>query len=123
MADLRINIKAEMNKDGVKPWFDPGALSVAMSAAEYTSGTVATSTSSATVDFSGVATEGYLCLRNGDATDAIDWGPKDPGGPDIVDCGRLEPGDVACFRLKPGIVFKVQADANTPVLEFVLFHD
>ena len=58
--------------------------------------------------FGDVAVEGWLYLKNVDATNLIDFGPDDSG---MVIIGRLYPGEACLLRLLPGVTVKAKANA------------
>lgn len=97
------------------------SLTVSQAANGISKTIITTSTSDTAFAFANITTEGWLVLYNLDATDSIDWGP-DSGG-SIVDCGTLEAGEWAAFRMKAGATMRHQATANTPKLLVLLFED
>lgn len=51
-----------------------------------------------------IATLGYLYMKNLDAANYVQWGPKSGGA--MVVFGRLKPGESAILRLEPGITLR-----------------
>jgi hypothetical protein len=59
------------------------------------------------LDFGDVSTLGWLYLENLDDTNFVEYGPDSTG---MVAFGKLEAGECAILRLKPGITVKAKAD-------------
>jgi hypothetical protein len=81
-------------------------------------GYVVTSTSEATIDTTSLVNEGWCFMKNIDDTDGIEYGPDSTG---MVSFGLLGPGEEALFKLKPGVVMKVKATANSPAAMIFVF--
>jgi len=58
------------------------------------------------ISFGDILYEGWTLLKNLDDTNIIDYGPDSTG---MVACLRLDPGEAAMFRLKPGVTIKAKA--------------
>ena len=74
------------------------------------------------VDLGDVSTNGLLYLRNLDDTNYVTFGPQSDAAT-IEVCGKLEPGEIAFFRLAPTIVLWAQADTAACLLDVKLFED
>lgn len=66
-----------------------------------------------------ISTEGWIILRNLDATNYIEIGATTAGNRLI----RLEAGEPACFRVKPGATIYCQADTAACDLFYRLLED
>ena len=76
------------------------------------------------LDVGDVATNGYCILRNLDATNYVNWGPDDGGSSGaMVTCGKLKPGEVAIFRLAPGVTLMAQANVAAVKLYVRVYED
>lgn len=73
------------------------------------------------VNFGDIVTEGYIYLKNVDATNYVTWGPEDTGA--LVVIGKLKPGEFAWFRVAPGVVMRAQADTADVKLDVRLYED
>ena len=78
-------------------------------------------TSAETVSVGDVGTLGWAIFQNLDGTNYVDVGP-DSGG-SLVPFLRLEPGEWAVLRLKPGITIKAQANTAAVKLQVMIFED
>lgn len=66
--------------------------------------------------------EGYLYLRNLDATNYITFGPQvGTGSMEVV--GKLKAGEIAFLRLDPGVVILAVADTAACKLDVRLYAD
>ena len=77
------------------------------------------------IDFGDAITEGWLVLKNNDATNYIRWGPaRNPGtGQHMVPCGLIAPGKIAVFEVYPGTVLMADtyvADTTGPTATALL---
>jgi len=72
-------------------------------------GTITIPAADTVVDLSDLGTEGWLWMKNLDATNYVSWGP-DNGSSAIAKVGRLEAGEPALFRLEPGLTLRMQAN-------------
>lgn len=70
-----------------------------------TPGFVTVGTTEESVAFAELGTLGLLVMQNLDATNFIEWGFSTG-----VYGGRMEPGETARFRLKPGTTLYLKAD-------------
>lgn len=73
------------------------------------------------VDFGDVGTEGWCYMKNLDGTNFIEWGPESAGS--MAAIGKLEPGEEAWFRLKPGVVLRAKADTAACLLDARIYED
>lgn len=91
-------------------------LSVTQTLQEEDAPTVSIGTSEQDVAFADLTTLGWVWMRNLDLTNYVDWGPKSGGS--MVGIGRLQPGEVALFRLKPGITLRMVAHTAACKVQF-----
>ena len=120
--EIKINISATLLNGFQKDQFNPGQISVDQ-AAEGRGGHVQTiGTSQEVVDFGDIGTSGYIMLRNLDDTNYVRYGPTSDAAT-IELFGKLKPGEVACFRLEPGIVMRAQANVASVKLDVKLWED
>ena len=93
-----------------------------VSGSAVASGVQTIGTTAEALDVGDVATLGRLLLRNLDTTNYVEWGPDSAGT--MIGCGKLKPsGDVAEFRLKPGITLKLQANTASCNVQYELLSD
>lgn len=78
-------------------------------------------TSEEVISAGDVATLGYVAFQNLDSTNYVDIGPESGGA--MVPLIRLEAGDAAILRLKPGITIRAQANTASVKLEMLLLND
>jgi hypothetical protein len=68
-----------------------------------------------------IATNGFVCMRNLDATNYIKWGPQT--GSVMVPAGLLKPGETTVFRAGLGVTYRAQAMTASCRLEVRFFED
>lgn len=71
------------------------------------------------IGFGDVATEGNLYMKNLDPDNFIEWGPESGGS--MVPCGKILPGEIAWYRMKPGVILRGQADTGNCLLDVRLY--
>ncbi len=77
-------------------------------------------TSEEDVTFS-VTTHGWFMMRNLDATNYVQWGPKDTT---MKAMGRMEAGEPAGpFRVEPGITLRMVANTAACDVLFIMYED
>lgn len=62
------------------------------------------------IDLSELTSEGFVFMKNLDATYNVTWGPKSGGV--MVPLGCLKPGEIAFFRLEPLTVLRMTGDTD-----------
>lgn len=107
--EITLNVSATLNNGNLKRSFAPGQKLVTQTTKGAWAAVVSVGTSTETLSFGDVATEGYIMLVNLDPTNFVLYGPDSTGQ---IDFGKLFPGEIALFRLKPGITFKWKADTG-----------
>ena len=121
MSDLTVSVTASGSKGY---WSDQlqWSFSTDMTAGASHCPTVDVGTSEEALvvgDLSGV--EGFIALRNLDATNFVTWGPESGGA--MVAIGKLLPlGEPAIFRMKPGVTLRLKADTAACKVQVKLFY-
>lgn len=73
-----------------------------------------------TVSTTGITTEGWVRMENVDDTAIIDWGVDDGGG-NLIEVGKMEPGEPALFRLDPAATLRLRSSiASSKVIVTIL---
>lgn len=80
---------------------------------------ISCATSDAAVTTSGVTALGICRLKNLDGTNYVDFGPTSGGA--IVPLIRVKAGEVAVFRLTPGISLRSQANTGACKVHITIF--
>lgn len=70
------------------------------------------------LDLGSVTTLGYVVAKNLDLVNSCDWGINNGGT--FVAVGTLNPGEVAIWRLKAGVVPALKANVATVAVQFLL---
>lgn len=72
------------------------------------------------VSVTGVSTEGWVRMENVDDTAIIDWGVDDGGG-NLIEVGKMEPGEPALFRMDPTATLRLRSSvASSKVIVTIL---
>lgn len=107
--EITLNLSALIVNGNYRDTFDVnGQIVIDQANAGADGGIVEIATAETTISLTRLTTEGLLFMRNLDGTNFIEFGP-DSGG-SMVAIGKLKPGEIALFRLKPGVTLKAQAD-------------
>lgn len=77
-------------------------------------------TSEEDLDLGDIATNGWILLRNLDGTNFVKFGPKDTT---MTEFGRLEAGEIALFRLAPGVTLRWVADTAACRVQVLAIED
>jgi hypothetical protein len=123
MADeIKVNVSVSVNNGYLVDRFAPGQISVTQAAIGRGGGIqIVGFAADEVIAVGDVATLGWCILRNLDTTHFVKWGPTNAGA--IEPIGRLEPGEVAVFRLEPGVVLRAQADTAACKVECRIYED
>lgn len=122
MADeLKINVNARLDNGNFKDRFEPGQIAITQTAIGGHRPIVVVGTSEEVIATGDVSTLGWLLMRNLDATNYVDWGPESGGA--MVAIGRIEPGEIAMFRLKPGVTIRAQANTASCKIDLRVYED
>jgi len=84
-------------------------------------GMVSAATAGSDITTTGVSTLGWCYVRNLDATNFVEWGPKDTGT--FYPIGRLKPGEATVFRLSPGKTLHIKADTAACKCQVLVLED
>lgn len=68
-----------------------------------------------------ISTNGYLILKNLDATNFVKYGPKNSGV--MVELGRLKAGETAILRIAPSVVVRMIADTASCRVSYIFLND
>lgn len=107
--EITILFSLALVNGGHRESFVPGTLQLNQSAIGAHAPIVKVGTSEEDLAVGDIATPGVIVLQNLDATNYITYGPKSGGA--MVAAGRLNPGEVHCFRLDPGATLRWKANA------------
>lgn len=122
MADeLKLTLASRLTNGAFKDNFDPGLISIDQAAVGAHRPIQVIGTAEEVIGAGDVGTLGWCILQNLDDTNYVDWGPESGGS--MVAIGRLEPGEWAAFRLKPGIVLRGQADTASCKVDVRIYED
>lgn len=119
--ELKVNVEANLRNGNHSVTFAPGVVAVTQAAIGGIDNVVSVGTSEEVISIGDVATLGWCFLRNLDATNYVEWGPTSAGA--MVGVGRLEPGEVAACRLKPGITLRMQANTAACKVRVTILED
>lgn len=118
-GSIAFSLKNPSNGTGLLDEFKPSTLQRTQNVqAAFTA--IVTTGAEADVALTGIATNGYTFLKNLDATNSINFGPKD-GTMKLL--GTLKPGDIACFPMGAAVILRVAAVAGTPKLLVQAWND
>lgn len=82
---------------------------------------VPTTTPGTTYTFPNLATPGFLFLQNLDATNYVTYGILSGGV--LYALGKIEAGEMAFFRMNPGITFAMLANTAAVNINYLLLND
>lgn len=122
MADeISVTITAELSNDGLERFFDGSGLTFTQAAkgAIHICQNIGFAASEAIVTTE-IGTLGWCFLKNLDDTNYVKYGP-DSGG--MVNFAKIQPGEIAAFRLYPGITFHAQADTAAVELDILILEN
>ena len=105
--ELTVTASASWESGNWKDQFKPGTLKFDVSGVGQDGGIVEVGTSEEDLSLPNVSTLGWVFMRNLDATNYVTYGPKDTT---MKAFGRIKAGEVAMFRLEPGITLRWQAN-------------
>lgn len=108
--EIRIATVFSCTNGSFKETFNTGTLQFDQAAIGLSGGVYSIGTSEEAISFTDISTEGYLWLRNMDATNYVDWGPEESSA--MIEMGRLEPGEFAIMRMFPTAVLRLKANTS-----------
>lgn len=118
---ITLNVSLQISNGNYRRTVAPGSKSITQDAiGEHA--TIISVGSGAEEDFAtgDISTLGYVYFENLDSTNYVEFGPKSGT---MVPLIRLEAGDSAVMRLKPGITLRGQANTAAVKLLMVLLED
>ncbi len=122
MADeLKITINTRLVNGSFKDSFDPGQISIDQAAVGAHRPIVIVGTSEEVIATGDVSTLGWCIMQNLDDTNYVEYGPESGGA--MVGWGRMEPGEPAIFRLKPGVTIRAKADTAACKVDVRIYED
>lgn len=107
--EITLTASVSLTNGNLKKSFAPGTVQITQTTLGADDRVVSIGTTEEDLAFGDVATLGFLCVRNLDSTNYVQWGPKSAGV--MVAIGRLKPGEYAIIRIEPGVT--IRAIANT----------
>ncbi len=116
--EIQLNIYGSVANGNFKTVFDGNGQSITQAAIGGTSGVLSLTTADTALGVGSVTSEGILFLKNTDLTNFFTWGPNNAGA--ILAIGKVLAGETYCFRLKPGVTFRLQADTATVKVQYLL---
>jgi len=101
----------------------PGSITIPLNAQGYQGGIQSIGVVAEDLDLGDVAAanQGWIYMRNLDATNFVEWGLNDGGT--LKSIGKLKPGEPALFRLMPEQQLMLQADTAACNVEVKLYRD
>ena len=73
------------------------------------------------INFGDISTNGYCVLRNLDEDNYVIWGPDWSSA--LITLGKLNPGEIAVFRVAPGVAIWALADTAPVKLDVRIYED
>ena len=123
MADeISITQQVVIANGNYKRTFAPGTLKVDQTALGASSGIWSIGTSEEDITFTDITTEGWLVMKNHDATNFVEWGAS-ATTPTLATIGRMEAGESAVFRMEPTVTLRMKADTASCKVEIWLLED
>lgn len=119
--ELTINLTAQLVNGLHKELIQPGQLQVTQNTQLAHCPVVVVGTSEEDFDDGDVTTLGWLFMQNLDSTNYVTYGPKSAGV--MVAFGRIKPGEVAAFRLEPGVIMRWIANTSSVKVKVWLLND
>lgn len=119
--EISLTVNMQVSNGNFRTSFTPGTIQVDQAAIGGHMPIVSVGTTEEVLGFGDIGTLGYMALRNLDGTNYVDIGPESGGA--MVPIIRLEAGNVAVMRLKPGITVRAQANTAAVKLQVVALED
>ena len=118
--ELTSNASASLEKGNHKESFVPGSISVTQTGVGGWCPVVSVGTSEEDLAPVDITTLGWLFMRNLDSTNYVTYGAKDTT---MKALGRLKAGEIAMFRLEPGITMRWAANTAAVKVKVILLED
>lgn len=119
--EINITLSARIENGAFKDRIDSTGLAFDQATLGGHRPVVSVGTSEEDLTVGDVATLGWCYLRNLDATNYVTYGPKSSGS--MVAMGRLEPGEIAIFRLDPSVTVRWVADTAACKVDVRIYED
>src|SRR5262245_53922502 len=103
-SELKINFGVTYANGALADAVAPYTASVNQTTQQFHGTVVSVGTSEEDLTTGDIGTLGYIYVKNLDATNYVQWGPKSGGS--MVAFGRLKAGESAILRLEPGITLR-----------------
>lgn len=104
--EIRVNLQFDVNKGNFSDSFQvPSRLYTQTGTGGGNPGTVSVGTTEESVTFGELGTEGWLCMKNLDPTNYVQWGFAT-----TVYGGRISPGGFAVFEMEPSLTIYLKAN-------------
>ena len=120
--ELKVTVSSTLTNGNLKEVFTPGAIQVDQATIGSHAPTVSVGTSEENLAVGDVSVLGWIFLRNLDTTNYVEWGAS-ATTPTLATIGRLEAGEVAAFRMEPGVTLRWKADTATVKVKVLLLED
>lgn len=119
--EIQFNFSVQVRNGFFTDQYNPGVIQITQSAVGCGGYVQAIGTSEEVVSFGDITTNGWCRIRNLDTTNYVVYGPEATGA--MVTFGKLEPGELAWFRVAPTVVMRAQADTADVKLEVRIYED
>ena len=119
--EIQTTLNVAVVNGNFRQTFAPGTIQITQAAQGAYSPIVSVGTSEEDLTTGDIGTLGILCLRNLDATNYVQWGPKSAGT--MVVAGRVKPGEVAYLRLEPGVTLRWIANTAAVKMQVMLLEN
>lgn len=115
--EIRVNLQFDVNKGSFTDSFPiPSRLYTQTGEGGGNPGTISVGTSEETLSFSELGTEGWLCFKNLDPTNYVQWGFAT-----TAYGGRISPGGFGIFELEPSTTLYLKANAAACKMQIKCF--
>jgi len=119
--EIQVTANVAVVNGNFRQTFAPGTLQITQTAQGAYSPIVSVGTSEEDLSIGDIGTLGWLCLRNLDTTNYVQWGPKSAGS--MVAAGRIKAGEIAILRLEPGITLRWIANTAACKVQVMLLEN
>ena len=119
--ELTVQVYAALANGKLSELFNPGTLTFDQSTLLAHAPVVVVGTSEEDLSLGDITTNGWVFMRNLDGTNYVTYGPKSGGV--MVPWGRIEAGEVAAFRLEPGVIWRWVANTSSVKVKVLALND
>lgn len=120
-SEIKLTISGTIAKGSFKDSITGETFNITQTGNGSHSPVVSVGTSEEDLTVGDVTTLGWLYLKNLDAANFIQWGPKSAGS--MVAVGRLKAGEFVLLRLEPGITIRWIANTAAVNVQVKLYQD